>query len=652
MSKTSSFAVCDTNQLYRLIFESAQDFAILTTDPRGHVTSWNPGAEKLFRYSARQMTGMSIERVFAPADRRRAVHRREMAHALQNGRAEDSRWLLRRDGTAFWADGLLMPLRNDAAKLIGFLKIVRDSTPKKIVEECNERFRHLVEHITDYAVFMLDEDGIVTTWNKGAERTKGYKANEIVGRHISVFYTSEDCRAKLPQRELTAARRKGQFQTEGWRLRKNRSRFWANEIITPIKNHDGAVIGFTTISRDLTEQREAEDALRMMNESLERRVRERTVALEISQRELTCLALQLSRAELRERQRIAAEIHSHLAQLLALARIRVAALAQPLGRHKPVPAVHYLQKYIDHAIEYTRSLMTRLSPPVLKRNDLLLAVQAVVNEMETHGLKVHLKIDRKSKPTDLESLALLYQAVRELLFNVLKHARTQEAHVMIRRVNGLIEVHVRDAGPGFRGPLRRKEEAYGFGLSYLRERMALLGGGLEILPNGPRGTHVLVTVPIRPAVPKQRTRAQHHSTGTGQPNGSIRILIVDDNRLMREGLRRVLGDQNDLRIVGEASNGRTAVALARKARPDVVLMDVNMPGMNGIDATRRMLRNNPAPHVIGFSIHDDKEVEALMRQAGAAAYVAKQESPEKLYAVIRESVKEKLKAVADPDAKD
>src|SRR5690349_10628982 len=132
MSKRTTLEVCDSNQLYRLIFESAQDFAIFTTDTRGRITSWNPGAEKLFRYSTAEMTGMSVTRVFRPADRKRHVYRGEMAYAFQHGRAEDSRWLLRKDGTVFWADGLLMPLRNDAGKLIGFLKIVRDSTPQKL----------------------------------------------------------------------------------------------------------------------------------------------------------------------------------------------------------------------------------------------------------------------------------------------------------------------------------------------------------------------------------------------------------------------------------------------------------------------------------------------------------------------------------------
>lgn len=637
--------VCDTNQLYRLIFESAHDYAIFTLDNLGRITSWNPGAEKLFRYFESEIIGRNISTLFRPRDRRQRWHRCEMAQAFQNGRAEDTRWLLRKDGTVFWANGLLMPLRNDSGKLIGFLKIVRDSTPEKIVEETNERFRLLVEHVKDYAIFMLDKKGVVTNWNSGAERIKGYKADEIIGRHVSAFYTPEDRRLRLPQKELARALREGRFETEGWRMRKNRSRFWVNEVIAPIKNEFGEVIGFTKISRDLTDQREAENALRMMNESLERRVRERTAALEISQRELKSLALQLSRAELRERQRIAAEIHSHLAQLLALAKIRVACLARPVGRRKPVPAIDDLQKYIEHAIHYTRSLLSRLSPPVLKKKNLGLVVQAVVAEMQTHGLNVEVLNDRRPKPVDPERLALLYHTIRELLFNVLKHARTQKAQVKLRRVNGSVEVHVQDHGVGFRRQ-RVHEKAYGFGLSHLRDRLSLVGGKLEILPNGARGTHVLVSLPLKLSATKEKMRGRRRQKRTSRANRHIRVLIVDDNELMREGLRKVLGEQSDLKIVGEASNGQTAVALSRKTRPDIVLMDVNMPEMDGIEATRQIAGRSGGPRVIGFSIHDDKEIEASIRRAGALAYITKQQTPEKLYSVIRDSVKAQTKFIA------
>ncbi len=628
--------IWNTDRLYRLVFESAEGFAILTTNVRGQITSWNGGAEKLFGFPERKVLGVSFSRLFTSADRKRGIPQRELREAFNHDRAGDTRWMVRRDGTMFWADGLTMPLKTESGKLFGYLKILRDSTHKKIAERWADQFRLLVENLRDYAVFMLDLAGVVSFWNVGAERIQGYCANEIVGRNFSLFYTPKERRAGKPKKELLLARKSGRLETEGWRVRKNGSRFWVAEVTQPIKDDFGKITGFIKISRDLTERREAEDALRMMNESLERRVRERTAALEISQSELKRLALQLSRAELRERQRIAAEVHSHLAQLLALAKIRVSSLDAGVTNARTRDSLKDLRAYIEHSIHYTRSLMARLSPPVLEQNNLGLALRTVITEMRAHGLRVHFTEDRKPKPLERESLALLYQAVRELLFNVLKHARTDKARITLRRVGPSVEIHVKDSGVGFSHGRKLQNEPSGFGLSSLRERLSLIGGRLEILPNGTRGTHVLVTAPMQARPAKERTFSHRKRPGRPFLGGPIRILIVDDNQLMREGLRKVLGDQSDLKIVGEATDGCAAIQLSRQVRPDVVLMDINMPGMDGIEATRRICRGSAAPIIIGFSIHDDKEIEAAMRHAGAKSFITKQDSPEKLYLTIRD----------------
>jgi len=232
-------------------------------------------------------------------------------------------------------------------------------------------------------------------------------------------------------------------------------------------------------------------------------------------------------------------------------------------------------------------------------------------------------------------LGLLYQGVRELLFNVLKHSRSNRAKVELRCVNDLVEVHVRDYGVGFpRASLNRARNGLsGFGLLHLRERLALLGGNLEILPHGAKGTHILMAVPRKNPRLRGTGAAAIRNQMTETP---IRVLIVDDNKLMREGLRKVLGEQQDLRVVGEASNGEVAITLARRLKPDVVLMDVNMPGMDGVEATRQIRRRVRSTCVIGFSMHEDKYTADAIKRAGACAYVTKQESPDKLYQVIRD----------------
>ena len=496
-----------------------------------------------------------------------------------------------------------------------------------------DRFRLLVENIPDYAMFLLDASGRVVEWNIGAKRLLGYSAEEILQQNFAVFFPPQDRKAGKPRTELRVAKQKGRWEDEGWRVRKDGSRFWAREILTAVRDSSGKLTGFVKITRDLTERREGEDALRMMNESLERRVRERTAALESYQRELKSLALQLSRAEMQERHRLAADLHSNLAQLLALCEIKLASIDNFSPREKTDKVLENVRHYVEQAIHYTRSLMSRLSPPVQKRKQLAWAIKAVVEEMRAYGLEVELEDDCKRKPLDPEVLGLLYQGVRELLFNVLKHSRCNRAKVSLRCINNSVEVRVRDYGVGFPRPGRPKSGLSGFGLVHLRERLGLLGGRLEILPNGPKGTHILMAVPGKK--PEPRLADASLLKRLAPPQSRIRVLIVDDNELMREGLRKVLGDQQDLRVIGEASNGEVAVSLARRLKPDVVLMDVNMPGMDGIEATRQIRHRVPGAAVIGFSIHEDKHIADAIKKAGACAYVTKQESPDRLYDVIR-----------------
>ena len=512
-------------------------------------------------------------------------------------------------------------------------------------DSLQDRFRLLVENIADYALFMLSRSGRVVDWNIGAQRLLGYSAEEILQQHFSVFYLPEDRKAGVPAAELRTARQSGRCEKQGWRVRKDGSRFWASELLTCMRDDSGRLTGFAMITRDLTERREAEDALRMMNESLERRVRERTGALESYQRELKSLALQLSRAEVQERDRLAAELHSNLAQLLALCEIKLASINQFSAREKSDKVLENVRHYVEEAIHYTRSLMSRLSPPVERRKHLAWAIKAVIDEMRTHGLKVELQDDCKRKPLDPDVLGLLYQGVRELLFNVLKHARSERAKVTLRCINDFVEVHVRDYGVGFSRSARGKNGAFGFGLPHLRERLGLLGGRLEILPSRAKGTRILMAVPLK----KGKARFDDGAAlkkRVAPPQSPIRVLIVDDNELMREGLRKVLGEQQDLHVVGEAATGELAVAVAGRLKPDVVLMDVNMPGMDGIEATRRILQRVRRTSVIGFSMHEDKRTADAIKKAGACAYVTKQESPDKLYEVIRQQCRSRA---SDPD---
>jgi PAS domain S-box-containing protein len=253
---------------YRLLVDTVQDYAIFMLDPQGRVATWNAGAEKLKGYKASEIIGRHFSTFYPAEDCRAHKPENELAIAEREGRVEDEGWRIRKDGTRFWANVVITALRNPDGTLVGFAKITRDLTERKATEEelrrAEERFHHLVDAATDYAIFMLDLGGRVATWNEGARRIKGYEASEIIGRHFSVFYTPEDRASGKPSRVLETLKREGRFEDERWRVRKDGTRFWANVVITALRDAQGDITGFVKITRDLTARRDAEERERQL----------------------------------------------------------------------------------------------------------------------------------------------------------------------------------------------------------------------------------------------------------------------------------------------------------------------------------------------------------------------------------------------------
>jgi PAS domain S-box-containing protein len=247
---------------YRLLVESIQDYAIFIVDLDGYIITWNAGAKRIKGYEAEEVVGKHFSIFYPPDVDAQAFCERELALAARDGRFEDEGWRIRRDGSRFWADVVITALRNSDGVLIGFAKITRDLTERREAEEQARRFRLLVDSVKDYAIFILDGAGHVTTWNTGAARIKGYAAEEIIGKHFSIFYPPEIDAKAFCERELAVATSEGRFEDEGWRIRRDGSRFWANVVITALRNPEGALIGFAKVTRDLTERREAEEQAR------------------------------------------------------------------------------------------------------------------------------------------------------------------------------------------------------------------------------------------------------------------------------------------------------------------------------------------------------------------------------------------------------
>jgi len=257
---------------FELLVQSITDYAIYMLDPTGVVSSWNAGAERIKGYTADEIVGEHFSRFYTEEDRATHLPARALRTAETEGRFEAEGWRVRKDGSRFWASVVIDPIRDPDGGLIGFAKVMRDLTERRETEEAlrrsEERFRLLVQSVTDYAIYMLDPDGIVTSWNPGAQRFKGYETDEIIGQHFSRFYTDEDRAADVPGTALATTERVGRFEAEGWRVRKDGSRFWANVVIDAIRDPAGKLVGFAKVTRDLTERRNTQLALEQARESL------------------------------------------------------------------------------------------------------------------------------------------------------------------------------------------------------------------------------------------------------------------------------------------------------------------------------------------------------------------------------------------------
>ncbi|HEY1043640.1 MAG TPA: PAS domain S-box protein [Telluria sp.] len=255
-----------------LLVGGIRDYAIYMLDADGFVTSWNAGAERFKGYKLEEVLGTHFSRFYTPEDQAAGVPRLALQTALTEGKYESEGWRVRKDGTRFWASVLLDRVLDADGRLVGFAKITRDITERKRMQEelmaSEQRFRILVEGVTDYAIYMLSPTGAVTNWNAGAERIKGYKAAEILGQDFSRFYTAEDRIAGTPKRALATAASEGRFEAEGWRVRKDGTRFWAHVVIDALRSDTGDLIGFAKITRDNTERRKAAESLEQARAAL------------------------------------------------------------------------------------------------------------------------------------------------------------------------------------------------------------------------------------------------------------------------------------------------------------------------------------------------------------------------------------------------
>ena len=427
---------------------------------------------------------------------------------------------------------------------------------------------------------------------------------------------------------------------------------WWGEVFRDEQKRPIRMIG---LLQDITRSREMEEALRGLTCELELRVADRTEELVRSQSRLRALSNELNLTGQRERRRLATELHDYLAQLLVLGRIKLGQAKQAGLQAPSAKFITETETILTQALGYTRSLVGQLCPPVLKEFGLAVALKWVAEQMQQHGLTVVLHAKDERPPLSDEQEVLIFQSVRELLMNVVKHAQTESATIRLSHSDGLIRLIVQDGGCGFDATAIPSTQ---FGLFSIQERMQALGGRFILLSEPGQGTIATLTLPMINAVevsadvgvenaegpndtighPSDRSGLRTQDSATHEKH-RIRVLLVDDHAMIRAGLKALLLDYPTIDIVGEAANGADAVALARALKPEVVVMDVTMPIMDGIEATRLIIRESPSVIVIGLTVHSAVQVTTTMKQAGAAAVLTKETAVDQLHRIIYEAWK-------------
>ena len=611
---TSDAAPFPGQEIYRLLVEQTKDYAVFALDSKGHVRTWNVGAERLKGYRPQDIIGRHFSTFYAAEDVARDWPARELQMASAEGRFEDEGWRVRKDGSRFWANVVITALRDEDGKLIGYSKITRDLTGRRMHEEAlrqsEERFRLLVESVTDYAVCMLDVDGVVTSWSNGAQRITGHARDEVLGAHFSRFYPEEQ-RGTLPWEELAIARRTGRLETEGWRVRKSGERFWARIVITALLERDQRLRGFAQITQDLSDRRHIQ--------SLEQAARNVGDFIAV----------------------LAHELRNPLAP------IRNA--AQLMAR---LPADHPSQAAMREMIERQTGQLTRIVDDILDMARItkgVIAIERVAVELDrmldTAIETLQPQIDERKHRLTVERRASgvvitgdahrMTQVLVNLLGNAVRYTPSGgEIGVVMEGDDTSVTVRVRDNGRGIDPELRERifdmfvrgkhgksdtGSGLGVGLALSRKIVELHGGSIDVVSEGPgKGSEFVVRLPV--AQPHQDLAA---APLPPKPISPRRVLLVDDNRDAAAALELVLKEMGHRTLV--VHGGAEALETIYANDLDCVFLDLGMPGIDGYEVARRVRANKQVhqPRLVALTGWGQEDDRRQTRDAGFDAHLVK-----------------------------
>jgi PAS domain S-box-containing protein len=600
----------DESARYRILVEAITDYAVYMLDPSGVITSWNAGAQRFKGYTPQEIIGQHFSRFYTEGDRARDLPARALSISAREGKFESEGWRVRKDGTQFWAHVIIDPIRDPQGELTGFAKVTRDLTERRETQEAlrrsEEQLRLLVQGVTDYALYLLSPEGIVTNWNVGAQRIKGYAPDEIVGQHFSRFYTDHDRAAGMPQKALDTAVQEGRFENEGWRIRKDGTRFWSHVIIDPIRNDQGELLGFAKITRDITERKSAQESLERAREALFQSQKMDAVG-------------QLTGG-------VAHDFNNLLMAILGSLELL----------KKRMPADPNLIRLLDNAVLGARrgATLTQRMLAFARRQELdvqPLALPKLVANMRdlltsSVGAGAEIKTDF---PPGLSAVTGDENQVELALLNLCVNARdampdggsirigAHEETAVAGNTSGLRPGHyvclsVSDTGEGMDPEtLARAAEPFfttkgvgkgtGLGLSMVHGMAEQMGGRLTLKSTPGTGTTAEVWLPAMEGSAPAGVQSPEDATAALAP-GKLRVLAVDDDRLVLFNTTAMLEDLGH--EVVEAGSGDEALSLLEKNGFDLLITDQAMPRMTGVqllEIVRQRWPNLPAILATGYA---------------------------------------------------
>lgn len=642
--KRTEQALRESEHRWAVTLSSIGD-AVIATDMHGQVTFMNKVAEALTGWQRADALGRPVVEVFRIVDEQtRTVAENPVDKVRHSGKIvglADHTVLLRKGGGEVHIDDSGAPIRDDAGRTLGVVLIFRDIGVRRRVEkqllDSERRYRGLFQSMEAFSVFepVLDAQGRTVDFrylevNEAGARLRDRKPEALRGRTILKMFPALDRYWIDAYRKVLQTGQPMRFD----RFNPVTKRWYQTYAYCPEKGQIASLI------LDITDRKQAEKALQELTASLEQQVAERTDLAKSRARQLQTLAVELIEAEERERRRVAELLHDDLQQILAAAKMQLQAVCDTLP---PDPMLGNVGQLLEESIGKSRRLSHELSPAVLHHSGLPVALSWLTRQMgEQFGLDVELETSAQRQFENTPFKVFLFRAVQELLFNITKHAGVKKARIKLYNTDDDLHIEVSDQGQGFDPEtLNGSTDQSGFGLLSLRERASYIGGGLTIESGPGQGSRFTLSVPRglgQPEAPRPRVPAPEGPPRTPAAASSadkgMRVLFVDDHKVMRQGLIQLINGQPDIQVVGEAANGREALEKTRRLQPAVVVMDVAMPVMDGVEATRRIKAEFPDVRVIGLSMFEDEHIARTMHDAGAEAFVSKTASSAELLKAI------------------